>query len=113
MNRTRVCALGAVSILCGLALPAIASAQTVAVFGGGFGERCWRAATAANYLKMQSAAMEFRWKADAIGACDDAIASGVLDRKDMAATYVNRGILEMSRERYQTARGNFKSALLI
>jgi len=105
--------IGALAIVAAAALgvlPAIASAQSISVFGG-IGEECWRAASTANLLKMQSSALEARWKADAIGACDDALKSGKLDRKDTAATWVNRGILEMSRERYATARGNFKDAL--
>ena len=110
MNRIRIFAVGAATALGALVFPAIASAQSISVFGG-VGEDCWRAASTANFLKMQSSALEARWKADAIGACDDSLKSGKLDRKDTAATWVNRGILEMSRERYATARGNFKDAL--
>jgi tetratricopeptide (TPR) repeat protein len=110
VSRIRISAACAAAMLGALVFPAIASAQSVSVFGG-VGEDCWRAASTANLLKMQSSALEARWKADAIGACDDALKSGALDRRDIAATWVNRGILEMSRERYATARGNFKDAL--
>jgi tetratricopeptide (TPR) repeat protein len=110
VSRIRIWAIGAAAVLGALACPAIASAQSMSVFGG-VGEDCWRAASTANLLKMQSSALEARWKADAIGACDDALKSGKLDRKDTAATWVNRGILEMARERYATARGNFKDAM--
>ena len=72
---------------------------------------CAKAAKATTYLKMDSAALEARWKADAIGACDDALKSQQMNRIDTASTWVNRGILEMSRERYKNARGNFKEAL--
>ena len=100
-----------VGIVGGLCFAASASAQTVQVLGDASGESCWRAAAATTKLKMDSAAMEARWKSDAIGACDDALKSAKLDRIDMASTWVNRGILEMSRERYKNARGNFKEAL--
>jgi tetratricopeptide (TPR) repeat protein len=96
-----------------LCISAAAAAQTMQVIGNGSGESCWRAAMAATFLKMDSAALETRWKADAIGACDDALKSAELNRNDMAFTWVNRGILEMSRERYKVARGNFKEALNI
>lgn len=113
MSRIRMSAVGAVAALGALMLPAIACAQAVQVVGDSSGESCWRAAVAANLLHMDSAAMEARWKSDAIGACDDALTNGKLNRNDMAFTWVNRGILEMSRERYPTARGNFKEALKI
>ncbi len=108
MSRSCILAVGAAALLA--ALPAIACAQSMTVFGG-VGEECWRAANVANMLNMQSAGLEARWKADAIGSCDDALKSGKMDRKDTAATWINRGILEMSRERYAAARGNFKDAL--
>jgi tetratricopeptide (TPR) repeat protein len=110
MNRIDA-ALAAAAVIGALCLPAAASAQSVQVVGNGSGEDCWKAAKASTYLKMDSAAMEARWKADAIGACDDALKSQQMNRIDMAATWVNRGILEMSRERYKNARGNFREAL--
>jgi tetratricopeptide (TPR) repeat protein len=94
-----------------LCVPGAALAQAVQVVGNGSGEDCWKAAKATTFLKMDSAAMEARWKADAIRACDDALSTAQLDRNDRAATWVNRGILEMSRENYKNARGNFKEAL--
>ena len=101
----------AVAAAAALCLPAAALAQSVQVVGNGSGEDCWKAAKATTYLKMDSAALESRWKADAIGACDDALKSQQMNRIDTASTWVNRGILEMSRERYKNARGNFKEAL--
>lgn len=109
MNRIE--AALAVAALGAICIPAVASAQALQVVGNGSGEQCWKAAKATTFLKMDSAAMEARWKADAIGACDDALKSEQMDRNDMASTWVNRGILEMSRERYKNARGNFKEAL--
>jgi tetratricopeptide (TPR) repeat protein len=111
MNKTRAALAGAALAMGALCLPAAALAQSVQVVGNGSGEDCWKAAKATTYLKMDSAALEARWKADAIGACDDALKSQQMNRIDTAATWVNRGILEMSRERYKNARGNFKEAL--
>jgi tetratricopeptide (TPR) repeat protein len=113
MNTIRAAIVGAVAAAGAACIPALAFAQTVQVVGNGSGEDCWKAAKATTFLKMDSAAMEARWKSDAIGACDDALKSGQMDRTDTASTWVNRGILEMSRERYKNARGNFKEALNI
>jgi len=111
MNRTEAALAGAALAIGVLCLPAAAAGQAVQVVGNGSGEDCWKAAKATTYLKMDSAALEARWKSDAIGACDDALKSQQMNRIDTASTWVNRGILEMSRERYKNARGNFKEAL--
>jgi tetratricopeptide (TPR) repeat protein len=104
--------LAAVAGAGALCLPASALAQALQVVGGdGSGESCWRAAKATTLQIRDNAQMDARWKADAIGACDDALKSAQMNRIDMASTWVNRGILEMSRERYANARGNFKEAL--
>jgi tetratricopeptide (TPR) repeat protein len=107
----RISAIAAVAVFGAACLPGAAFAQAIQVFGGGQGESCWRAALASTFLHMDSAQMEARWKADAIGACDDALSGGVLDRRDRAATLVNRSILEMSRENYAVAEKNLDSAL--
>jgi tetratricopeptide (TPR) repeat protein len=111
MNRIEAALIGAAAAAGALCIPALALAQALQVVGNGSGEQCWKAAKATTFLKMDSAAREARWKADAVGACDDALKSEQMDRNDMASTWVNRGILEMSRERYKNARGNFKEAL--
>lgn len=113
MARMNASAVGAVAVLGALCLPAAASAQAIQVFGGGWGESCWRAALASTFIHMDSAVEEAHWKADSVNACDEALANGSLDRRDTAATYVNRGILEMSRERYDVAEKNFDSALVL
>ena len=112
MNNNRALAAAAI-MAAALGIPAVASAQAMQVIGDGFGESCWRAAVATTFQRADSAVMDARWKADAIGACDDALKSAQLNRNDTAFTWVNRGILEMSRERYKVARGNFKEALNI
>lgn len=111
MGRIKASAIGAAAIAGALLLPAAASAQAIAVLGGGWGESCWRAALASTFIHMDSAVQEARWKADSIANCDEAIAEGQLDRQDLAATYVNRAILEMSRENYRLAEDNVRSAL--
>lgn len=111
MGWTGSSAIAALATAAALCLPAIAAAQTMQVVGDGSGEACWRAALATTFTHVDSAVMDARWKADAIGACDDALKIDRLDRIDTASTWVNRGILEMSRERYKNARGNFKEAL--
>jgi tetratricopeptide (TPR) repeat protein len=83
------------------------------VFGGGWGEACWRAAFVSTTLHMDSAVEEARWKADSISTGDDALSGSVMDPRDRAATYINRGVLEMSRERYDVAEKNFDSALAL
>lgn len=112
MGWTRSSAVGALAMAGALGFSGAALAQAVQVVGDTSGEACWRAALATTFEHVDSAVMDARWKADAIGTCDDALSSAErLDRKDTAATWVNRGILEMSRERYKNARGNFKEAL--
>ena len=113
MTRIGTALVVAAAASAALSVPAAAFAQAVQVVGDGFGESCWRAAMATTLMHVDSAKMDARWKADAIGACDDALKISRLDRKDTASTWVNRGILEMSRERYATARGAFKEALNI
>ncbi|HTK35649.1 MAG TPA: tetratricopeptide repeat protein [Caulobacteraceae bacterium] len=113
MNGIKAAIIAAAATAVGLGLAGAASAQAVQVVGDGFGESCWRAAVATTFMHIDSAKMDARWKADAISACDDALKISRLDRKDTASTWVNRGILEMSRERYANARGNFKEALKI
>ena len=106
-------AIGAVAVLGAACVPGAAFAQAIQVFGGGWGEACWRAALASTFVHMDSAVEEAHWKAASILTCDDAIASGSLDLRDRAATYINRGILEMSRERYDVAEKNFDDALTL
>ncbi len=111
MVRLKASVIGAVAVVGALSWASSVSAQAIAVFGGGSGEACWRAALASTFVHMDSAVEEARWKAEAINACDDALSGGFLDRRDTASTYVNRGILEMSREKYAVAEKNFNSAL--
>jgi tetratricopeptide (TPR) repeat protein len=110
VRRVKASVIGAVAVFGALSFPVGAQAA-IAVFGGGEGESCWRAALASTLIHMDSAVQEARWKADSIALCDFAISGPELTRQDLANTWVNRGILEMSRENYRTAEDNFREAL--
>jgi tetratricopeptide (TPR) repeat protein len=110
VDRVKASVIGAMAVLGAASLPAAAHAA-IAVFGGGEGEACWRAALASTLIHMDSAVEEARWKADSIELCDEAISGPELSRQDLAYTWVNRGILEMSREGYRKAEDNFREAL--
>jgi len=109
--KTNASAIGAAALLGAVSVSAAAHAQAIQVFGGGWGESCWRAAVASTFLHMDSARDEALWKADSISACDEALANGSLDPRDTASTWVNRAILEMSRESYAVAEKNLDKAL--
>ncbi len=111
MVRMKASVIGAAALVGAFALPMAAKAQAIAVFGGGYGEACWRAAMASVLIHMDSATEEANWKRDAISTCDDALSGGVMGMQDRTYTLVNRGVLEMSRTNYKVAQDNFKSAL--
>jgi tetratricopeptide (TPR) repeat protein len=50
---------------------------------------------------------------DAIGACNDAIVSGVIAQPELAGTLVNRGVLLMTMLQPQDAKADFNRALQI
>jgi tetratricopeptide (TPR) repeat protein len=43
--------------------------------------------------------------------CSDAIGGGMLDRRDLAGTYINRGVMWMIRRDYASARTDFQRAI--
>jgi len=47
----------------------------------------------------------------ALEVCDMAIESESLTRRDLAGTYVNRGVIKMRRKAYRDARGDFAIAV--
>ncbi len=110
MGRMNASAIGALAALAAISCPVTAQAA-IAVFGGGYGEACWRAALASTFDRHDSAAAEAHWKADSIKACDDALDSDMMNPQDTWSTWVNRGILEMSRENYPVAEKNFRQAI--
>jgi tetratricopeptide (TPR) repeat protein len=50
---------------------------------------------------------------NAIRTCTTALAGGMLDRRDLAGTYINRGVLYMVRLDYKDARADFEQAISI
>jgi tetratricopeptide (TPR) repeat protein len=83
-----------------LALVAAGSASAaVTVMGDTTAEECSKAA--------------FHEQADdaALRLCTTALAEGVLDRRDQAGTYINRGVIHMIRMDYASARGDFERAI--
>ena len=45
--------------------------------------------------------------------CTQAIEKGTLDRRDLAGTYINRGVMHMNRSDYAGARADFNSAIKV
>ena len=79
-------------------------AQSMSVIGAGSHARsCYTAATLA--IQMNSAARED------VEECDQALVYGHLTRKDLLATYVNRGIVHAAREDYQKALKDYRTAI--
>ena len=85
-------------------LPITAYTQSMSVIGGGsYARNCYMASTLAIQLNSAS-------DAD-IQECDQAILHGRLTRKDLLATYVNRGILYGAIEDYQRALKDYRTAI--
>ncbi|HXQ15324.1 MAG TPA: hypothetical protein VN814_11945 [Caulobacteraceae bacterium] len=55
----------------------------------------------------------FHEQADAssMRACTEALSEGMLDRRDLAGTYINRGVMWMIRRDYASARADFQRAI--
>ncbi|HLG88260.1 MAG TPA: hypothetical protein VKZ79_13815 [Alphaproteobacteria bacterium] len=77
----------------------------VTVMGGGLGEACSKAAKVAS----RSAIADD----NGIRTCTLAIENEVLATRDLAGTYVNRGILRMTRTWYRDAESDFNMALYL
>ena len=85
-------------------LPANANAQSMSVIGGGsYARNCYMASTLT--IQLNSASRED------IQECDLAILHGRLTRKDLLATYVNRGILYGAMEDFQKALKDYRTAI--
>ena len=85
-------------------LPITAYTQSMNVIGGGsYARNCFMASTLA--IQLNSASKEN------IQECDQAILHGRLTRKDLLATYVNRGILHGAMEEYQKALKDYRTAI--
>ena len=85
-------------------LPVHSNAQSMSVIGGGsYARNCYMAATLA--IQMNASSRED------LKECNMAIAHGKLQRKDLLATYVNRGILHGAMEDYQKALRDYNTAI--
>lgn len=84
--------------------PIYVNAQSMTVIGGGsYARNCYMSSTLAIQLNSAS-------DAD-IEECNQAILHGRLTRKDLLATYVNRGILYGAMEDYQKALKDYRTAI--
>lgn len=59
------------------------------------------------------AAYHSRTDDSALAICNQAISAGFLDRRDLAGTYINRGVILMGRNEYPDARSDFNRAIQI
>ena len=59
------------------------------------------------------AAFKERIDDTALALCNQAISTGFLDRRDLAGTYINRGVILMGRNNYPGARSDFDRAIQI
>ena len=84
--------------------PVHSYAQSMSIIGGGaFARNCYMASTIAIQLNAASG--------EDLQKCDNAIAYDKLQRKDLLATYVNRGIIYAAREDYQQALKDYQTAI--
>ena len=85
-------------------LPAHSQAQSMSIIGGSsYARNCYMAATLA--IQMNASSRED------LQECNRAIAHGRLQRKDLLATYVNRGIVHGAMEHFQKALKDYRTAL--
>jgi tetratricopeptide (TPR) repeat protein len=50
---------------------------------------------------------------DSLKLCTTALTDGMLDRRDLAGTYINRGVIYMVRSDYKAARADFEQAIAV
>jgi tetratricopeptide (TPR) repeat protein len=85
---------------CMLAAPAFAQ-YPVTVFGGGNARRCYEA--------VKDRALMIK----ALEVCDIALQQENLSRKNRAATYINRGIVNMRAERHERAMRDYEAGIAL
>src|SRR5215467_14634480 len=90
--------LGATALAVGIAGPAAAA---VTVLGDNNATLCSKAAFAEHGDR------------DSLQFCNAAISGGLLDRRDLAGTHINRGVIYMVRLDYKNARTDFEQAIAI
>jgi tetratricopeptide (TPR) repeat protein len=91
---------GSVSAVAALAvlLGAGSARASVTVIGGGFAEACSKATLAGKSQQRDE------------DVCSQALSDEVLDPRDRAGTYVNRGIMKMRRGDWDAAKSDFNRA---
>lgn len=103
----------AVVIAAGLVAGAARAQSSTMVLGGGMAQACSEAARAevrANDARRGRARVMMTAN-DGLLACDRALATEALQMRDLAATYVNRGVLLMGRMRYPAALADYDRAV--
>ncbi len=98
MNNRLLSALSIGAAVCSLSIGSVQAA--VSVFGDGSARLCYLAAEAGQTTHQ------------AIVVCNDAL-DGSLSVSDRAATYVNRGVIELAQMRINAAQDDFNSGLHI
>lgn len=94
----------ALPILMAAGAPRWATAQNMQVIGSNsYSQACYRASTAA--------AMTGSASPSDIESCDKAIDHGNLKRRDLVATYVNRGVIHVARENFNAAAKDYNRAI--
>ncbi len=102
MTRIATLAGAAALALVGLGAFSAGSANAaVTVFGSGFAEQCYHTAKDGGDL------------AAGIADCGHALVEDQLQGRDLAGTYVNRGVLYMATDQYTAARADLQEAITI
>jgi len=97
-SKTRL-SFGAAALAVGFLAVAGSAQAAVSVIGDGQARECWR------FVALGSQSQS------AMQACNNALANEVLQRRDRAATLVNRGIIFLRERKLEKAKGDFDSAL--
>lgn len=86
--------------------PVPVRAQAMTVFGGGsYARECFTAAAFASRIHSAGA--------DDLTSCTNALQSANLSQRDLAATYVNRGIVYVAMKRYGNAAADYAKAVAL
>lgn len=94
----------ALLVYAGTIFSPVAIAQSMQVIGGGsFAKECFQAANTASMTGFAGR--------DDVEVCDRAISYGALNKNNLVATYVNRGVIKVALEEYQGAVRDYNKAL--
>jgi tetratricopeptide (TPR) repeat protein len=77
------------------------SQAAVTVIGGGLAEDC------------SKAALRGRSDRDSVELCNMALSTEILDNKDKAGTYINRGVMRMRARAFDSAQADFEAAIAL